>query len=223
MGNELIDGSSYYLNAARVPLSLQPQQFGNWQIDRFALPEKARLGMPWKDYTLLRHKIFPKMDYSNMHLIADDGSMLDLVMEDSTRELRRHLPIWLKARGRVLKTGLGLGCVVRGFLANPAVTHVDVIEIDADIIRVIGEEFANNPKVSIYHGDALTYEFAEPIKWDFAWHDIWTEENKGLQVEHMKLIKRFDKVAQNQGAWQLPREIKRAAMNKGIKFIGAAE
>lgn len=222
MTNSLIDKRTYYLNAARVPKTLKPQKFGNWQIDRFLLPERAREGMPWEDYTLLRNKIFPEMTYENMHLIGDDGSMLDLVMEDSTRELSRHLPIWLKAKGRVLKTGLGLGCVVRGLLANPKVEHVDVVEIDQDIISIVGAEFAGNPKVSIYHGDAHDFEFPKSTKWDFAWHDIWTEQNKGLQVQHMKLIKRFDKMAKHQGAWQFPREIKRAALRKGITFIGAA-
>ena len=53
----------------------------------------------------------------------------------------RHLPIWLSARGRVLVTGLGLGCVVRGLLASTCVTHVDCIEIDRYICLVVGEEF----------------------------------------------------------------------------------
>lgn len=216
----------YYLHAARVPASVAPQKFGNWQIDRMTIPDNLQKAveykMPWPDYTLLRHKIFPKMTYENMHRIADDGSFLDIVMEDSLRELRRHLPIWLAAYGRVLKTGLGLGCVVRGLLANPAVTHIDVIEIDPDIIRVIGAEFIGNPRVSIYLGDALTFEFPKPTVWDFAWHDIWTAENKGLAQQHMKLLTRFDKQAKKQGAWQFPRIIKRLSSLKGFDLLGAA-
>jgi hypothetical protein len=208
------------LEAARVPVSLQPQSFGNWRIDRFHLPERNRFGLPWNEYTILRHAIYPKVDYSNMHLVDDDGCLLDIVMEDSPRELRRHLPIWLNAHGRVLKTGLGLGCVVRGLLSIPAVAHIDVVELDADIIRVIGKEFLRNPRVSIHHGDALSYQFPSATRWDFAWHDIWTEQNEGLQVQHMDLIKRFHRQVSVQGAWQFPRLVKRLAANYGLRLIG---
>jgi hypothetical protein len=61
-----------------------------------------------------------------MHLEQDDGRVYEVVMEDSPRELRRHLPIWMHAHGRVLVTGLGLGCVVRGLLASPHVEYIDV-------------------------------------------------------------------------------------------------
>lgn len=39
----------------------------------------------------------------------------ELVMTDSLDELNTHLDFMLRAHGRVLITGLGLGCVVRGF------------------------------------------------------------------------------------------------------------
>jgi spermidine synthase len=50
-------------------------------------------------------------------------------MEDTLSELRRHTPIFMRAKGRLLVTGLGLG-VVRGLLAKPEVEHIDVVEID---------------------------------------------------------------------------------------------
>lgn len=225
MSNSLIDRcprATAFLEAARVPHTLQPQKFGDWQIDRPFLPEHRRGGMPWSDFTLLRHGIFPKIDYSNMHIADDDGRILDVVMEDSPRELARHLPIWLHAHGHVLKTGLGLGCVVRGLLANPEVTHIDVVEIDADIIRVVGAEFACNPRVTIHQGDAHELSFPSDTRWDFAWHDIWTEENKGLHQQHMKLFVKFDKQADRQGAWQMPREIKELSARKGFHLLGSA-
>ena len=211
-----------FLEAARVPNSLKSQVFGNWRIDHFLLPERARNGLHWQDYTLLRHAIYPKIDYSNMHLADDDGRILDIVMEDSPIELSRHLPIWLQAHGRILITGLGLGCVVRGLLASPKIQHIDVIEIDADILSVIGAEFATNPRVSLHHGDALQVEFPQDARWNFAWHDIWTEGNVGLQQEHAKLIMRFDRQTGQQGAWAFPRMMKRLSSRKGFHLLGAA-
>jgi spermidine synthase len=147
---------------------------------------------------------------------------MGIVMEDSPRELRRHLPIWLRAHGRILITGLGLGYVMRGLLASPLVEHVDVVEIDADILSVVGSEFATNPRVTLHHGDALQIAFADSSRWDFAWHDIWTEQNKGLHEQHTRLLMKFDKQVTHQGAWQMPRDIKRLSSNNGLCLLGAA-
>ena len=134
----------------------------------------------------------------------------DTVMEDSAGELKKHLPIWLKAKGRVLVTGLGLGCVVRGLLASPAVEHIDVIELDPYIYYIVGEEFCHNRRVTLHLGDALTYKFPKDSRWDFAWHDIWTPKNEGLQVQHAKLMVKYRRVIGTaQGAWQFPRCFKR--------------
>src|SRR6185295_15069938 len=51
----------------------------------------------------------------------------EVVMEDTPFELQTHLGFVMHARGRVLVTGLGLGCVIRGLLANPSVEHITCI------------------------------------------------------------------------------------------------
>lgn len=107
----------------------------------------------------------------------------------------------------MLATGLGLGCVVRGLLINPDVDHIDVIELDHRLIRIVGAEFAGNPRVTLHHGNALKV----PLDghWDFAWHDICAHGGTGLQALHTKLMMRwFDRVTV-QGAWGYPRCIRR--------------
>ena len=195
-----------FLEAARVPRSLAPQEFGVWRIERRKAPldllcrAAGRKPMGWTDYTLLF-----RLTEATMHL---DG---DIVMEDSVAELQRHLPIWMAARGRVLVTGLGLGCVVRGLLASPKVSHVDVVEIDRKIIDVVGPEVAGS-RCTIHHADALTWEPPPDAAWDFAWHDLWCEDGgKHLQLLHADLFSRFyDAIPlRRQGAWAFPRTIGR--------------
>lgn len=208
-----------YLDAARVPHTLQPQRFGLWIIERRPAPpdEVCRaVGYPpigWPDYTVLR-RITP----ATLHLEKVDAHTI--VMEDSAHELRRHMPIWLAARGRVLVTGLGLGCVVRGLLASPLVDLVDVVEIDRHIIRVVGAEFAGDPRVRIHLGDALKFEFPPDASWDCAWHDLWCD-GKGLQLMHGKLLHRYAPRCRLQGAWQFPRVIKRAWPALRGRLLGA--
>jgi hypothetical protein len=148
----------------------------------------------WPTITLLR-----RVTLRSLH--RDLG---EVVMEDSRRELSRHLPIWLRARGRVLVTGLGLGCVVRGLLANPEVTSIDVVEKDAGIIRAVWPEFSNDWRCHLIRGDARTVEIDG--SWDFAWHDLHDDDDDPhLQTMHTMLIKRFASRAKMQGAWMLPR------------------
>lgn len=205
-----------FIAAARVPHSLEPQSFGTWTIERrrpgesvlfedfhgctvhdMALPY-GLVGFP--DYTLLRCTTI-----KSLH--QDLG---EVVMEDSTRELRKHLPIWMSARGHVLVTGLGLGCVVRGLLANPAVEHVDVVEIDEHIFRIIGAEFRNDPRVTLHLADALTWEPAGQC-WDYAWHDLHDFGEECLHRMHMDLFLRYKDACplECQGAWAWPREFNR--------------
>lgn len=190
-----------FLKAARCPTSLIPQEFGLWRIQRRERPQQAFEGAVF-DYVVGApfQTVLYRLTEATMHTEGE------VVMEDGLPELRRHLPIWLHARGRVLVTGLGLGCVVRGLLANPLVTHVDVIELDRAIIRAIGPEFQEEPRVRITQGDALECEL--PGEWDYAWHDIWCE-GTGLQVLHTKLIHRYRRRVGAQGAWMLPRYVKR--------------
>ncbi len=195
-----------YINAARVPESLTPQAFGPWVIKRkahdpakisaFALLNfQAQVGFR-SQTLLLRHT------WATLHLA--DG---EIVMEDSRRELRKHIPIWMKAKGRVLVTGLGLGCVVRGLLANRDVEHISVVEIDKQILRVVGHEFRTNARVRLIHGDALKVPLHE--RFDFAWHDLWTDGDTHLQVLHARLFERCRDKVEMQGAWQFPRHLKR--------------
>lgn len=177
--------------------------FGFWSVAHVAVPARATeilvssglAAFGTRDYTVLRRLTW--------------GSLLkagEVVMEDTPYELRKHLPILLAAHGRVLITGLGLGCVVRGLLTRPEVDHIDVIEIDEALLTYIGWEFAKDPRVTLHHGDAETIELDG--QWDFAWHDVWSEK-ESLQLIHTRLMVRWLHQCQRQGAWELPRFAKR--------------
>jgi hypothetical protein len=202
-----------YMAAARVPHSYEPGSFGLWTIERRKAGESVLFediedrGLPygqvgWPDYTLLR-----RITLAGLHLEHIGG---EVVMEDSQRELRKHLPIWMKARGKVLVTGLGLGCVVRGLLAKPDVEAIDVVEIDAHIIRKFGPEFERNPRVTLHQADALSWDF-EGQCWDYAWHDLHSFDETHLDLMHIELFNRFMPAVplERQGAWAFPRSIAR--------------
>jgi len=217
-----ITAVSDILNAAKVPDTLKPQTFGDWQIRRLNLPLYQHHFYGRTKYTALIKYVKSANEehvWAKMHLARDDGAIPDVVMDDSPQELKQHLPIWMNAKGHVLKTGLGLGCVVRGLLTIPEVTKISVIEIDKDIIDIVGAEFAGNNKVEIHHGDALSFDLNLLDDVDYAWHDIWVPENEGLQLEHGKLLLKYKDKCATQGAWKFPRDMKRLASQK-MALIG---
>ncbi len=133
----------------------------------------------------------------------------ELVMNDFPGELKKHLAFIMKARGDVLVTGLGLGCVVRGLLERGVVDSIDVIERDQDVIDLcsIG---VSHPKVRIIKADAR--EFVPERTYHAAWHDLWSDPDKGedaLSLTHFKLMMKLMDVIPQQGAWALPRRITR--------------
>lgn len=188
--------AGWFMHAARVPAHLlEPQTFGLWSIERIPMVTASqRFLIGGLTQTVLR-----RTSMATLHL--EKG---DIVMEDSRQELRKHLPIWLKARGRVLITGLGLGCVVRGLLASPSVEHIDVVELDPSILRIVGAEFKDNPRITLHHDDALKIRWPRGTRWDFAWHDLWVDGDH-LQSLHIRLMAKYLDRVDLQGAWGLPR------------------
>jgi hypothetical protein len=102
------------------------------------------------------------------------------VMSDTPAEILEHGHALLRARGRVLITGLGLGCLPHALLTKPDVTSIDIIEIDPQVIRLTGK-YLRDPRVTIHQGSAVD-PLAIPTLaeawttqgWDYAWHDIWS-------------------------------------------------
>lgn len=138
------------------------------------------------------------------------------VMNDFPYELKKHLQFIMAARGRVLVTGLGLGCVVRGLLAAGRVQHVDVVERSAEVISLCADSVAD-PRVTIHKMDAR-HELP-PGRYDFAWHDLFSADDEPhLQVIHMELFARLSARVAMQGAWAMPRRHRRALAKTGGFF-----
>lgn len=190
-----------------------PQRSGPWSIEPFTVtPDGAQI-----DY--LRSlgdgggRWTPPGDYLKL---ANDDEEIGVMMSNTPDEINDHNAAFTVAEGRVLVSGLGLSCVVSGLLAVADVQHIDVIELDEDVIRLVGPAFANDPRVTIHHGDVLTYEWPEGSYWDFAWHDIWSKissdnlepediEGKPQEtgVSYREVFERYGPMVGAQNAWAL--------------------
>lgn len=136
---------------------------GPWRIERFTVK---------LDIEALRHYrdgrgMFPG---KYTRLVHDTRG---IVMSDTTAEMWDMFSFYSRARGRILIHGLGLGCIVKALLEKETVNHIDVVEIDKDIVSLVGRHFFGNPRVTIHCADVFTYKWPAKTKWDGVWHDIW--------------------------------------------------
>jgi len=201
------------LCAARAD-SIPEAQSGLWRVN------KIRIDGTWS----IREgkKIFlPAGTYTYLHRYTDSTLHVggETVMEDTPFELRHHLNFMLRAKGNVLITGLGLGCVVRGLLVNPRVEHITCLEISKNVIDLV-EPYMPKERLKIIHTDALKWTETDKRKFHYAWHDIWADPDNGqdnLNLLHAKLLMNCQKKVEFQGAWHVPRWYKKIIP---INYIG---
>lgn len=190
------------MRADRIPTG----SAGLWVVKRGTQSVDVESGGVW----------YPAGTYTSL-MRYTDATMCqggESVMCDDPVELSRHLEFVFRARGRVLVTGLGLGCVLRGVLANPAVDHVDVVERDADVLKLVAPHLGPG-RYAIHHAEAEAWISASEQRWDAAWHDVWVDPdcpNEGgshLAEKHQRLMFACRRRVGWQGAWHFPRDLRR--------------
>lgn len=142
-----------------------------------------------------------------------------LVMSDVPAEIAGCLPFTDAAekipQARILIAGLGLGIVPARLLAYGDVARVDVIEIDLDVIQLVtggsaGEGAPNawafDPRLNVWHGDALTWKPPAGLAWDAAWFDIWDLVSPANLPSMRRLHRRFARrvTAGRMWSWERP-------------------
>lgn len=103
----------------------------------------------------------------------------------------------------MLVAGLGLGVVLRPLLVKPEVTAVIVVEINEDVIKLVGPKFSD-PRLVIMQGDAKDDGpidlFAERgHKFETIWLDVWAGINKDNEPEMKRLTAMWRRVLAPKG------------------------
>jgi hypothetical protein len=190
------------LKAARAD-AIPEGECGLWNVKKTHLPKKIlarnndRIAMvPAGIYTALL-----RLTDSTLHIGGE------LVMNDIPDELNTHLIFMLRAHEEVLITGLGLGCVLRGCLVNPAVKKIVVLEREPDVIKLVAP-YLPRDRFEIIETEAEGWCANTTRTFDCAWHDLWTDEEAGeehLIIKHASLVSAMSAKVKFQGAWAWPR------------------
>lgn len=192
---------SYYLAAAKAD-TVPEGRSGPWEITRHTITSMDVLMGALGKYgggrggSVREGQVITKLVHDTRGVI----------MSDSPDELRDMADLYSALNGeqpsRVLIHGLGLGCALRAVLACPTVTHVDLVELDPDVVALHGQL---DPRVQLHVADAFTYQWPKGTTWDLAWHDVWDD----LAVDNLadgpgsyaRLNRRFARRVRWQAAW----------------------
>ena len=108
--------------------------------------------------------------------------------------------------GEVLITGLGLGLVAEAMLrpAESRVSHITIVELSPDVIRLI-EPYLHSRyhgKIEIIEADAFTWEPPRKQRFTVGWHDIWPDPHTPENLEEMaRLEEQYRSCCDWQGFW----------------------
>lgn len=182
---------------AKYKVSVPEGAQGDWRVDRFVVSDEdakfARLRAVFKG---VREEV-PAGQYTRLTLHATT------IMSDTPAEVRDHLDIIYRARGRVLINGLGLGMCAQAVLNKPEVEHVTIVEKSADVIALVAPHYVERfgDRLTVIEADALEWRPPKGVRYGAVWHDIWAAQSSENLPDMVKLHRRYGRCADWQGSW----------------------
>jgi spermidine synthase len=168
---------------------------GDFTVRRFTIDDHASA------MSAIRHRGrgIPVGEYTGLY--RGRGLFDDVVMSDTPSEMEDHEVFVRHATGHILINGLGLGMVLQACLDKPEVTHVAVVEISEDVIKLVGPHYTQlyGARVDIIHANAFTYIPGGP--YGAVWHDIWDNPHPSVLPEMTKLKRKYARRTEWQGCW----------------------
>lgn len=175
---------------------LKDAEKGKWEIKNFQVTNE---GLGLENLRMVRdgypHRVIPPASYVKLA-----HETRGVVMSDTPAEAWEHQDALL-AKGRVLVAGLGVGLVAGSLAAKDDVSEVVVVEIDQDVIDLVGPYYHDNPKITIVKGDIFDYLSSPAGAFDFAWFDIWDSITGDNLDEMACLIQKADRLGIGSAAW----------------------
>jgi len=166
---------------------------GDWEISKFTVKEY--------DIRAVSYALYGRPVPPGTYTRLMKKGALDPMMSDTPAEINDHLDFIHQATGKCLLNGLGLGVVLKAILAKPEVTHIDIVEIEQDVINLVWPTYQDGNRVTLYHADAFTIQWPKDKHWDCAWHDIWPALCTDNLPEIAKLKHKYTRKVKYQKAW----------------------
>ncbi len=172
---------------------IPPGESGDWIVKKFSVSEVNSA----IDFHKHGSRGVRAGDYTGLYRCGQ------VIMSDTSAELRdHHIPV-RKALGLCLVNGLGLGCVVAGMLEKPGVDKVVVIEESQDVIDLVAPYFLERygDRFECICADAYEYMPPKGERYGVVWHDVWDTLCGDNLPKMTKLHRKYGRRTEWQGSW----------------------
>jgi len=172
---------------------------GPWAVKRFTVSKEAAAFGSLR--AMISHSVryMPEGTYTQLTCKGRG-----IVMSDTPDEMRDHYEPVRRARGNILINGLGLGMVLNACLLKPEVEHATVIEMEEDVIKLVGSYYLNKfgaERLTIIHASAFDFKPPRGSFYNIVWHDIWDDICTDNLPEMATLHRRYGRRCDWQGSW----------------------
>lgn len=124
-----------------------------------------------------------------------------IIMSNTPDEISDCRSFIVNATGSILINGLGLGMVLGAVLSKSDITHVTVIEISEDVIKLVAPTFTKDSRVEIINADAYTWKPPRGARYEMVWHDIWDNICSDNLEDMKRLRRKYCKRTKKQSCW----------------------
>lgn len=172
---------------------------GQWSVERFSIDKhgSAMHNMRCNFSPGMGRRTVREGEYTRLMFGAS------VVMSDTDAEKMDHEHAVMRASGRVLINGLGLGMVLNSCLLKPEVEHAIVVELSEDVIALVApvyrEKFGD--RLTIVNANALDFTPPKGIRFGMVWHDIWTNICADNLTQMKALHRKYGRRCDWQGSW----------------------
>jgi hypothetical protein len=192
-------------------VNYKARRVGDWEIYKYTVTDRDALVFNLNEVDAGRHIApgnYTSLVWHGSTEVDDKGIPVfpagQTIMSDSPAEISDHMEFIDRAYGRILINGLGLGVVANALLQDEkrdCIEHIDVVELNPEVIELVSYYFKDDPKITIHQGDAYTFEWPHDAYWHCAWHDIWYTINPDDLPLQDKLHNKYKNRVQWQDSW----------------------
>lgn len=137
--------------------------------------------------------------YKRLVRVCSNGHH-EVVMSNTRMEFLTNKDFVIKANGKILINGLGLGLIVNALLKKESVESITIIEKSQDVINLVSPYF-NDQRLKIINCDAMLYKPNKDDFFDYVYHDIWPSIDPENIESMKKLHRKYGRKCENQSSW----------------------
>lgn len=131
----------------------------------------------------------PEGRYVKLLVYSEEREKWEVMMSDTPHEREETRRALRGLRGDVLIAGLGLGMLVHAAARKRSVRSVTVVELNPEIIRLVGPTLPKN--VRVVQGDARTWLPDDGATFDSIFLDIWPNIGDEMHAETQTMLAHY--------------------------------